>query len=99
MEVSGQLHAQAPLFPGKEPTVLIGEEAGRAPEPVWTLWGTEISLAPAGNLTPAEPIARRYTDQATPAPKCNSKAELTVCVEKLSGIPGISTVSILSTAE
>jgi len=33
MEVSGQLHAMAALSPEKEPLVLIGEEAGWAPEP------------------------------------------------------------------
>jgi hypothetical protein len=35
-EVSGQLHAPAALPPGKEPQVLIGSEAGSAPEPFWT---------------------------------------------------------------
>jgi hypothetical protein len=36
MEVSGQFHAPAALPPGKQPPVSIGQEAGWAPEPVWT---------------------------------------------------------------
>jgi len=38
MEVSGQLHASPALFPGKEPLVPVGYEAGWAPELVWTRW-------------------------------------------------------------
>jgi hypothetical protein len=35
--VNGQRYAPAaPLLPGKGPPVLIGQEAGWAPEPVWT---------------------------------------------------------------
>jgi hypothetical protein len=35
--VSGQRHAPAALLPpGKGPPVPIGQEAGWAPEPVWT---------------------------------------------------------------
>jgi hypothetical protein len=37
MGVSGQLHAPASLYPGKGPPVPIVQEAGWAPEPVWTL--------------------------------------------------------------
>jgi hypothetical protein len=40
MEVNGQLHAPSALLPGKEPLVSIGQEAGWAPEPVWT-WAWE----------------------------------------------------------
>jgi hypothetical protein len=36
MDVSGQLHAPAALPIGKELLILIGYEAVRAPEPVWT---------------------------------------------------------------
>jgi hypothetical protein len=36
-------------------------ESWWAPEPVWTLWSTDKSLAPAGNQTPAvQSVARRY---------------------------------------
>jgi hypothetical protein len=43
MEVSGQLHAPATLLPGKDPLPLpIGDEAGWAPEQVWTWCGREI---------------------------------------------------------
>jgi hypothetical protein len=63
MEVSGQLHTPAALLLGKEHPVPIGYEAGCAPEPVWTLWSREKSLAPAGNRTPAfQPVAHRYAD-------------------------------------
>jgi hypothetical protein len=39
-----------------------GNPAG-SPEPVWTMWGSERSLSPTGNETPAaQPAVRRYTD-------------------------------------
>jgi hypothetical protein len=41
MEVSGQLHVLTVLLSGKEPPISIVEEAGWAPEPVWTLWRRE----------------------------------------------------------
>jgi hypothetical protein len=53
MEVSGQLYVPAALPPKKEHLLSIGQEAGWAPEPVWTLWRRDKSLAPAGNRTPA----------------------------------------------
>jgi hypothetical protein len=60
MQASGQLHDPA--------TLLIGQEAGWAPEPVWTLW-REKPLTPARNRTPVvQPVTRRYTDWAIPAP-------------------------------
>jgi hypothetical protein len=44
MGVSGQHHAPAMLLPlGKGPPVPIGQEAGWAPEPVWTR-GTKLKL-------------------------------------------------------
>jgi hypothetical protein len=51
MEVNGQLHTLAALPPGKEPLIPIGYEAEWAPDPVWTLWHREKSLASAGNRT------------------------------------------------
>jgi len=36
--VSGQLHGQHALPPGKVPPVSIGSESGWAPEPAWTQW-------------------------------------------------------------
>jgi hypothetical protein len=57
MGVSGQRHAPAALLPrGKGPPVPIGQEAGWAPDPIWTQRLQEKSFAPVGNRTP---IARR----------------------------------------
>jgi hypothetical protein len=39
MEMSGQLQGPAALPPRKELPVLIAEDAGRAPESVWTPLG------------------------------------------------------------
>jgi hypothetical protein len=67
MEVSGKLHALVALHPGKEPPVLIGEKAGWASEPVWSLWRRDQSST-AGNRTPAfQLVASRYTDWAIPS--------------------------------
>jgi hypothetical protein len=41
MDVSGPLHAPAPLPPSKEPT---------APKPVWTLWRNEKSWQPQNQV-------------------------------------------------
>jgi hypothetical protein len=53
MGVSGQRHARAAVLPpGKGPPVPIGQEAGWAPESVWTQRLEEKSFAPAGDRTP-----------------------------------------------
>ena len=58
-----------PLYPLERETVLVVQEAGWAPEPVWT--GTE-NLAPTGiRSRSVQPIASRYTGYATTAPKIN----------------------------
>jgi hypothetical protein len=55
---------------GKEPLVPIGQEAGWAPEPVWTQRLEEKSSASARDRTPVvQSIVSHYTDWATPAPK------------------------------
>jgi hypothetical protein len=55
MGVSVQHHAPAALLPpGKGPPVPIGQEAGWAPEPVWTLRLEEKYFAPAG-IEPRSP--------------------------------------------
>jgi hypothetical protein len=36
LKVSGQLHAPAALPTAKKPPLPIGQEDGRAPEPIWT---------------------------------------------------------------
>jgi hypothetical protein len=64
--VSGQHHAPAALLPpGKGPPVPIVQEAGWAPELVWTQRLEEKSSAPAGDRTPiapvVQPIVRHYT--------------------------------------
>jgi hypothetical protein len=53
----------AALPSGKKPSVPIGEEAGWAPEPVWTTWRRKI-LDPTGIRTPTpvvQPVSSRYT--------------------------------------
>jgi hypothetical protein len=72
MEVIGQLHAPAPLPPGKEPPVHIGEESGWAPEPFWTRWWREKFPAPPPKESSprpsiVQPVAQRYTDWAITA--------------------------------
>jgi hypothetical protein len=52
MEVNGERHAPTALYPrGKGPSVPIEQEAGWAPEPVWTQRLEEKSFASAGNRT------------------------------------------------
>jgi hypothetical protein len=66
MGVSGQRHAPAALLP-PVPTV---QEAGWAPEPVWTQRLEEKSFVPAGHRTPVvQPVVRHYTASAAPAPQ------------------------------
>jgi len=54
MDVSGQLHAMAVLYPKQRPPVPIWQEAAWAPDPVWTQWWRRgiPSLPPTGNRTP-----------------------------------------------
>jgi hypothetical protein len=52
VEASGQLHALAALPPVKDRPVPTGQEAGWAPNPVWSLWRREQTLAPTVNRTP-----------------------------------------------
>jgi hypothetical protein len=48
-----QRHAPAALLPaGKDLPIPIGQEAGWAPEPVWTQRLEEITFAPARDRTP-----------------------------------------------
>jgi hypothetical protein len=45
---------------GERSPVPIGEEAGWAPEPVWTLYNTEKTLAPIGNrILAIQPVAKQ----------------------------------------
>jgi hypothetical protein len=64
MGVSGQHHAPAALYPrGERTPVPIGQEAGWAPEPVWTQRLEEKSSASVGNRTPVvQPVVRHCTD-------------------------------------
>jgi hypothetical protein len=64
MGVSGQRHAPAALYPwGKGPPIPITQEAGWAPEPVWTQGLEEKSSAPVGDRTPVvQPVVRRSPD-------------------------------------
>jgi hypothetical protein len=58
MDVCGQIHATADLTPRKDSSVVDMTLGWWDPEPVWKLWGKEISLEPAGNRTPVVPIPR-----------------------------------------
>jgi hypothetical protein len=83
MGMSGQHHAQAALYPrGKDPPVPIVQEAGWAPEPVWTQRLEEKSSASVGDWIPiAQPVVRHYTTWATAAPKriCTFVKKKIVC--------------------
>jgi hypothetical protein len=58
------------LPPGKEPPVPIVQEAGWAPEPVWTQGLEEKSSAPVGGRTSTvQSVVRHYTDWATLTPQ------------------------------
>jgi hypothetical protein len=66
MGVSGQRHAPAALLPpGKGPPVPSVQEAGWAPEPVWTqrLEEKSFSLCRGSNLDRpvVQPVVRHYT--------------------------------------
>jgi hypothetical protein len=57
------------LTPEKGPPVPIVQEAGWAPEPVWTQRLEEKSFASAGDWTPVvRSVVRHYIDWAIPAP-------------------------------
>jgi hypothetical protein len=73
MGVSGQHHAAGrALPPGKGPPVPVVQEAGWAPEPVWTQRLEEKFSASVGARTPVvQSVVRHYTDRATPAPEPN----------------------------
>jgi hypothetical protein len=56
------------LPPGKEPPVPTVQEAGWAPDPVWTQRLEEKSSASVGDRNPAvQSVVKHYTDWATPA--------------------------------
>jgi hypothetical protein len=59
MGVSGQHHAPAVLYPpGKGPPVPIVQEAGWAPEPVWTQRLQEKSLLPLSGIELDRPVVQ-----------------------------------------
>jgi hypothetical protein len=65
-------HPNRTLPPCKGPPVPIGQEAGWAPEPVWTQ--RKKSSASVGDRTPAiQSVVSHCTDRATPAPKLHTK--------------------------
>jgi hypothetical protein len=55
--------ARPRFTPGEKPTVPVVEEAGWAPEPVWTQRLEEKSSASVGDPTPAvQSVVGHYTD-------------------------------------
>jgi hypothetical protein len=64
MGVSGQCRPCRPLPPGKGPSVHFGEEAGWAPELVWTERLEEISSA-EDQTSVVQSVVKHYTDWAT----------------------------------
>jgi hypothetical protein len=62
MRVNGQRHAPAALYPKKGPPVPIGQEAGWAPELVWTQRLEKKSFASAGDLIPVVQSVVRLTE-------------------------------------
>jgi hypothetical protein len=67
MRVSGQRHTLAVLYPReKDPPVSNTQEAGWAPEPVWTQRLQEKSFrlcwGPNLNRTVVQSVVRHYTD-------------------------------------
>jgi hypothetical protein len=66
MAVSGQHHAPAVLYPrGRTPGTHCVQEAGWAPEPVWTQRLEEKILCPCRGSNPdrpvVQPVVRHYT--------------------------------------
>jgi hypothetical protein len=60
--VSGQRHAPAALYPRDSTPVHIVQEAGWAPQPVWTQRLEKKSFAPAGDRTSVvQSVATHYT--------------------------------------
>jgi hypothetical protein len=64
MEVNGQLHAPAALFPGKKRLVPTGQEAGWAPDRSGRD-GEEKNSQPLPRFEPPiiQPVAHRYTTE------------------------------------
>jgi hypothetical protein len=58
--VSGQPHAPIALPPAKLCAVPLGQEAGRAPEPVWTLWRREKFCHAGNRAQAAQSIEDKY---------------------------------------
>ena len=61
--MSGQRHAPAALYPGKDPVPVV-QEAGWAPGPVWTC-AENLTPPPGFDPRTVQPVASRYTDYAT----------------------------------
>jgi hypothetical protein len=93
MKVNSQLHVPASSPTGKETPVAIGQETGRAPAPVWSLWSRGQFLAPIRNRSSAiQPVAHRYPCSSPSKGMCNIQGRF-VC---FSGImPNRSAVSII----
>jgi hypothetical protein len=72
------------LPPGKGPQVPTVQEAGWAPEPVWTQSLEEKSLASAGDWTSiVQSVARDYMDSAARFPLCDCSLHIIIIGDAL----------------
>lgn len=66
--MNSQPHAPVVLPRGKEVAVPMEQEAGWAPEPMWTIWSREKSVVPAAVPNPERPahILSHHFEHALP---------------------------------
>ena len=77
-----------PLYPLKEAEAPIVKEAGWSPEPVWTFWGREDYLVPAGTRTSgsSSPFPSSFTNYPNPGPYFMSIPALNMNRSRMCGV-------------